>query len=112
MQKEERQKRVRVRKNFLFTLVIVLLTWVGVFAIIFFLDPDKFQNILLLLFTVFVGLLLTFATIFENRRRGFLTAIVIISYLILRYFKIGTFYNLLLILGAATSFEIYFSKHK
>jgi len=110
MQKEERLKKVRSRKNFIATLVIIILLWLSVGGIVLFLIPEAPINLFFFFLTLFLALFLTLATILENTRRGFIVSLSIVVFLLLRYLAVGNVFNILLILGIAICFEIYFSK--
>ena len=110
MNKELRQKIIKTRKNFFPTVVITFLLWLSLGVLIYFVEPDTPGVIPLFFVNAFFALLFSFSTIFGNSRRGLLTATGIIFFLILRYLGIGNVINMLLILGACISIELYFTK--
>lgn len=110
MQKEERLKHIRTRKNFFITLIIIISLWTGVGLIIYFLDPRVVKNVFLFFLTTLLASFLTFATIFENSRRGMIVSFAFVLFLLLRYFQIGTILNLVLIIAITVSFELFFSR--
>ena len=105
-----RKKEVTLRKNFFPTMLAIFILWFGIFFIIYFLDPFSFGAIPLFFFILFFALLLSFSTLFANTRRGFLTAVGLTIFMLLRYFGIGNLLNLILIIGLALTIEIYFLK--
>ena len=68
------------RRNFLSTVIVNLFLWATCGLIIFFLDPNKYLNVVLF----FIALTLTFALLFANTRRGFLVSLAIVGVLILK----------------------------
>jgi len=106
----KRKKEIKLRKNFLPTLLIIVILWSGVFFVVYFIDPETFGAIPLFLFLLFLSLLFTFSTIFANTRRGLIISLLTILFLILRYLGVGNVLNLLLILGLGITAEVYFSK--
>ena len=108
--KENRKRKIKYRKNFLPTLIVTILFWLGSFAIIYFIEPDAFGIIILFFIIFFLSLLFTFATIFANTRRGIIISLSLIFFLFLKYLGIGNILNAILILGVAISTEVYFIK--
>jgi hypothetical protein len=106
----KRKKEIKLRKNFLPTLLAIVLLWSGVVFVVYFMDPATFGVIPLFLFLLYLSLLFTFATIFANTRRGLIISLLTILFLILRYLGVGNVLNLLLILGLGIAVEVYFSK--
>jgi hypothetical protein len=104
------KKEVLKRKNFLPTLIVTIFLWLTLGGIVYFLEPDTFGILPLFFILVFFSLLFTFSIIFSQTRRGFLTALGLTLFLILRYFGIGNVLNFLLIAGILITFEIYLSK--
>jgi hypothetical protein len=100
------------RKNFLATLVIIIVLWGGVGFLVFFVDPSIFGALALFFLLFFLALLFTLATLFANTRSGFIAALALTFFLILRYFGLGNILNLFLIAGVAIAFEIYFTEEK
>jgi len=110
VRKELRQKKVKLRKNFLPTLIVAILLWLGVVSIIYFVEPDTFGILPVFFFLVFLALLFTLSLLFAHTRRGALIAVGLTLFLILRYLGIGNILNFLLILGIAITIELYFIK--
>lgn len=109
-QKLIRKANLKKRKNFFPTLLLTLGFWLATAFIINFIDPDEKGALQFFFFAIFFTLLFSFATLFANARRGFITTIAIVSFLTLRYLEVGNIINLLLISGLAISIELYFSK--
>lgn len=110
MRREARLKEVKLRKNFLPTLLVAILLWLGVVSIIYFVEPDTFGIFTVFFFLVFLALLFTLSLLFAHTRRGALIAVGLTLFLILRYLGIGNILNFLLILGIAVTVELYFLK--
>jgi len=111
MRKEIRKEKIRRRKNFFPTLIIIFLSWIIVGGIIYFIDPGTLGAIPLFLMVVFVALLFTTSTLLVNTRRGFIVSFAATLFLLLRYFGIGNIINFLLIAGLGITVELYFSKN-
>jgi hypothetical protein len=108
----KRQDFIKKRKNFFPTLLVTIVLWAIVGLWIYFIDPDVFAAIPLMLFLVFLALLFTLSTLLGNTRRGFILALGTVSFLILRLLGIGNILNALLLLGLLTTVEFYFIKRK
>jgi hypothetical protein len=111
MKKEIRKEKIRRRKNFFPTLIIIFLSWVILGGIIYFIDPGTLGAIPLFLVVIFIALLFTFSTLLVNTRRGVIISLSTTLFLLLRYFGIGNIINFLLIAGLAITTELYFSKN-
>ncbi|OGM11659.1 hypothetical protein A2Z22_02560 [Candidatus Woesebacteria bacterium RBG_16_34_12] len=109
IKKEKRQKEVKLRKNFLATLIITIFLWLSLAFIIYFVDPFSFAVIPTFLTLVFFAILFTFSILFANSRRGLLTASGLTIFLILRYFGVGNILNLLLLTAFVITIELYLS---
>jgi len=72
------------RRNFLSTVIVNLFLWATCGLIIFFLDPNKYLNVVLFFIALTLALTLTFALLFANTRRGFLVSLAIVGVLILK----------------------------
>lgn len=110
MARKKRQKIAKKRKNFLPTLIAIILLWAGAAFMIYFADPDKLLVVPLFFLIFFLALLFTFSTLFANSRRGFLTAFAITFFLLLKYFGVGNLINLLLLAGIIITAELYLSR--
>lgn len=109
--KEKRKEKVRRRKNFLPTLIVTVFLWGITAFFVYFIDPYAFGAVPVLLLAVFLALLFTFSTLFANTRRGLLVAFALTLFLVLRLLGVGNIVNFLLIVGLATTAELYFSKN-
>lgn len=103
-------KKARHRKNFLPTLVITTFLWITLAAIVYFIEPGTFGAVPLFFTILFSAFLFTFSTIFANTRRGLITSISLILFLIISFFGIGNILNLILITALAITAEVYFIK--
>lgn len=107
--KNSHKEQALKRKNFLPTLIITIFLWSILGGLIYFIDPGTFGAILLFFILVFFCLLFTFSLIFANSRRGIVATIALTFFLLLMYFGIGNFLNLILIVAIAVCIELYFS---
>ncbi len=107
---QARKKEITSRKNFLPTMLAIFILWFGIFFIIYFLDPFSFGVIPLFFIVLFFALLFSFSMLFANTRRGLLSASGMTIFLLLRYFGVGNFLNLILIVGLSATIEVYFVK--
>lgn len=108
--KDIRQKRIRLRKNFFPTAIIIVLLWTLITLFIYFVEPNQLAAIPIFFVLLFFSLLFTTSTIFANSRRGLITSLALIIFLLLRYIGVGNIINFLLLAGIVISTEIYFSK--
>lgn len=108
--KDKRQKRIRMRKNFLPTLLIIVLLWSTLFFTVYFVNPTTPGAIPAFFALSFLASFFTFATLFANTRRGLLSAITVTIFLVFGYLGIGNIINLLLLIGLAVTAEFYFWK--
>lgn len=108
--KDIRNRKIKLRKNFLPTLFLIILFWSIAAFIIYFVDPSAFGIVPALLLVIFFALLFTASLLFANTRRGVISASLLTFFLILRYLGIGNIVNFLLILCVGITLELYFSK--
>lgn len=106
----ERKKEVKLRKSFLPTFIITILLWLGVFGIIYFIDPHERGAVPLFFIATLFVLFFTLSIVFINSRRGFIAALAITLFVVLRYFGLGNLLNFLLLAGIGVALELYFSK--
>lgn len=103
---------IKRRKNFLPTLFLAGLSWLGWGFILLKIPPESTFLIFAFFFLLFSALFLTSALIFANSRRGLMTALLIIFVLIFRYYQIGNLLNLLLLLAIFVALELYLSQRR
>ena len=101
---------MKQRKSFLPSLIIAVLLWIGLGLIVYFVNPYSFGAMPMLLITIFLATLFTFALIFANTRRGVLVSLIVTIFLILRYFGIGNVLNFILLSGLGITIELFFLK--
>ena len=104
------QLKLKRRKNFLPTLLLAILFWLGWGWLVYSTAPTS--NVLLIMFYVllFLALFLTTALLFANSRRGLITTLFIITALTFRYYQIGNLLNLSLLLAIFIALELFFTK--
>ena len=103
------------RKNYLPTLILIVILWSLLGLMLFFVEPELVKNILLpglylpffLLF--FPAGFFSLAVILGNSRRGLLGAIGLTAWLILHLYRLDNGLNLLLILGILMAVDRYFN---
>lgn len=106
------------RRNFLGTFILIVFFWFLQAFIVFFVEPEIIKDILIpnsyLLFFVnlFLALFFTLAVILGNSRRGLITTIGIIAYLVLQSQQLGNILNLILIISTVLALELYFKQKK
>lgn len=110
MKKDLRVKQIRARKNFFPTLVATIILWVGAILMVVLTDPAGFGAVPFFFFLIFMALLFTSATLFENRRRGLLVSLGLTLFLVLRYFGVGNILNFLLLSGVIITYDILASR--
>lgn len=112
--KELRKKRadqIKKQRNFFPALILTIFLWFLVLTIIIFTDPKQNGMLEIFFASMYLSLLFTFSLIMGNTRRGVLIAFVITIFFILKYFGIGSFINLFLLIGSAAAFEFFFTKN-
>ena len=109
---------MRRQKNFLPTLIFIILLWAAFGFIVYFVDPPIVRDILVpgaylpFFANLFLALFLTLAFIFANTRRGLITSMGITSFLILRMSGLGNWLNLALIIGISLALDRHFARTK
>ena len=98
------------RKNFFPTLLLAILFWLGWLLVLFKVPPENLLSILGFFSLLFATLFLTSALLFANSRRGLITALFFVLVLIFRYYQIGNFLNLMILLAIFVALELFFSK--
>ena len=97
------------RRNFLPTAavsLVILTVWLVVF---FLVPPETHLAPLLFLALTFLQVLFITSLIFANTRRGLLTSLGAVSFLITKYYGVGNYLTLLLIIGILVTVEYYLS---
>jgi len=110
MRKEVRQKEVKLRKNFLPTLLITVFLWMSLGGLIYFVDSSSMGAIPAFFVLVFLVLLFTFSILLANSLLGTVYSLGLTFFVVLRYFGVGNILNLLLLLGVLAVFTIYYFK--
>lgn len=108
--KTRRKEQTLKRKNFLPTLLLIILLWLLMGALIYFVDPASFGALPAFFILVFASLLFTFSLIFANSRQGLILSSAIALFLILSYLGVGNILNVLLLSGVAISIELYLAR--
>jgi len=111
MRKKLRQKEVKLRKNFLPTLAVIFFLWGLLGSLIYFVEPDTVIAIPLFFLLAFLALFFTFSLLLAHTRRGFVAALAMTLFLVLRFWGVGNVLNFLLIAGLALTIELYFSRN-
>ena len=89
---------------------ITLTVWLLIGLMIVYVDPErvKYLGYLLPGALVYMGLFLLLAILTLSSRRAFLWSGVLLIAIYLRVWGLGSYLNLLLLLGIAGSIEVYF----
>ena len=103
-----RKRKPLPRENFLPTLLLAILTWLGWIYIVYFQAPESNYIIGLFYLFLFVAIFLTISLLLANSRRGFLAALALISFLLLHQFEQAHIINLILVFALLLSIELYF----
>jgi hypothetical protein len=109
--KEIVKRKLKLRRNFLPTLLIIILLWFIVAFIINFVDPYASWALQAFLLSVFLALFFTFTIITSSKRRGFLISFGILLILIFSYFGLGSYFNIILIAGIMITTELFFNRY-
>jgi hypothetical protein len=105
-----KRRRLPRRENFLPTLLLAILAWLGWFYFFYFQAPESNYIIGLFYLFLFIAFFLTISLLLANSRRGFLSALALISFLLLRQFEQGHIINLVLVFAFLIAIELYFWK--
>jgi len=103
------------RKNYLPTFILIVILWSLLGLMVYLVEPSLVKDILipgiyLPFFLLFLpASWLTATIIWGNRRRGWLTAVGLTLFLILRLWGLGNNLNLILILGILIAVDRYFN---
>ena len=101
------------RKNYLPTLILIAVLWSLIAAIVVYVEPELVRDVIvpglyLPFFLLFLpASFFTLAVILANTRRGFLVALGLTGYLMLRVYQLGNVLNLLLIAGIVIAVDRY-----
>jgi uncharacterized membrane protein YfhO len=87
------------RKNFLPTLVVILLLILTILNLVYFTSPDNFLVIFIFFLLLFALFLFTFSLVIGNAKKGFIVSLVLIIFLILRILGVGNIINFVLLTG-------------
>lgn len=103
---------MRRRKNFLPSFILAIFFWIVCLFILIYISPDSNFAIFSFLFAIFLALILTLALFLANTRRGFLFALGIILFLILKWQKLANVLNNFFLLAVVLLLETYFTKRE
>jgi len=108
--KDKRKKEKRFRKNLFWFILLATALWLSLFGIVYLIEPSTIFIVPLFFIIMFVALLLSLSLLFSNTRRGILSSIGILAFLILRYLGVGNILNLVLISAIAIAMDLYISR--
>ncbi len=106
------KEKLLKRKNFFAAAVIAFMLWIVWIFIFFFVPPERFSLPLIFIFVTFLTILFTGSLLFASTRRGLLLSLGVVIFMLLRYFEIGNYLNLILLSGILLSIEYYLTKDK
>lgn len=86
------------------------ISWVGVIMSIIMLRPEGIPTYIFFFSLLFISLFLTLFIFIKNKRRSFMVAFGIVSYLWLRMLELDSYVNLILLIGLLVTTELYFWK--
>lgn len=98
------------RKNFLPTLLVALLFWLGLALLVIFTAPTSPLILTTFYLLLFISLFLTLSLLLANSRHGFLLTLGMVVFLLLRQLNIDYLLNLVLLAGILISLELYLRK--
>jgi hypothetical protein len=107
----KQQPLLKRRRNFFPALLLALLFWLFWGGLVYFLAPDNEAVLIGFYFLLFMACFLTASLIFANSRRGLITALGVIAFLLLRSYQLGNLLNIGLLLGILISLNLYLAKH-
>ncbi|MBI2007422.1 MAG: hypothetical protein HYS83_01850 [Candidatus Blackburnbacteria bacterium] len=102
--------KIPKRKNFLLSFAVALLLWLSWLAIFLFIPPEAFFVPIVFLAVTFLAIFLTVTILFSNTRRGLLTALGAIIFMILNYYHATNYLNIVLVGGVLLTIEYYLSR--
>jgi len=108
----------RKRKNYLPSLILLLISWAALGLMVYFVEPQLVKNIIIPNFylpffiNLFLCLFLSLSFILNNSKRGFLWSLGVVVFLIFRLYKIGNLLNAILIVGCLLSLDYHFTNLK
>lgn len=106
-----RRKKIRRKRNFFPTLIVIIFSWITIAMIIYFINPAILGVVPLFFLILFIAILFTFSTLLANSERGLIIASTITLFLFLRYLGVGNIINFLLLLGLGITTDLYLSKN-
>jgi hypothetical protein len=112
MQTISYQDRARLRRNFVPTIVVIILLWITLGKIIISLEPERFVNVFAFLVVFNLATFFSLATILASTRRGFLIATCATIFLIGRYLNISNLQNIAIIIGFLILSRVYLAHKK
>lgn len=101
MHKEQRRQLILKRKNFLPTLLLIVFIFLALLGMVYFFPPNNSFIISLFFILIFLLFLFVFSLIFGKTRNGFIVAVGITLFLVLRLFGVGNVLNFLLLTSLA-----------
>lgn len=103
------------RKNYLPTLVLILILWFLLALMIFLIEPELIKDVIIPgLYLPFFGLFfpavfLSLAIILNNSQRGFLISLGLTAILILKIYRLDNWLNFILVGGILITVDRYLS---
>ncbi len=106
----KQQPRLKRRKNFLPALLLAVLFWLLWGGLVYFTAPTNYLLLITFYLLLFLAVFLTSGLVFANSRQGFVVALGIICFLLLRYHQLGNVLNIILLVGILISLSLYMAK--
>lgn len=104
--------RIKRRKNFFPTLILAFVFWAFWGWVIFSLPPSNNFSLFVFFLSLFLAFFLTVSLFLANSRRGFLVALALVGFLLLRYHRLANYLNLIIFLSLVVCLEVYFGQKK
>jgi len=105
--KKERKEKIKRRKNFFASFLLIILLWLLMGLFVYFVNPDVFIAKIVFFVFLFATLVFTFSFAFTSTRRGVLAASTVTMFLILRLLGVGNVINLILLTGLVVCIDYY-----
>jgi hypothetical protein len=104
------KERLKIRKNFLPTVLVTLFLWICWGIIFFFVPPEYLLMPFVFILITFFAVLFPAALIFAHTRRGLFSAFYVVLIMSLNYIGIGNILNFFLLLSLFVALEYYLSQ--
>lgn len=88
--------------------VLTIVFWMSFVYLVLKIPPESTPVIAGFFINLFLLLFFTLSFLFENRRRSFLISLTAVFILLLRFFKMDNYLNIILLLALLVTMEVYY----